>query len=76
VKAAEIDALKMVRSIRDRFYEETRNLTPAELMAYIARGAAAAAPVVETGSSRPAVEHRGMLRGMSTNVERDEPDRL
>ena len=35
----EIRAVEMVRSIRDQMYEETKHLSPEELMAYIARAA-------------------------------------
>ena len=40
MSGTEIGALEMVRSIRDRFYEETRDLSPAGLKEFIARKAA------------------------------------
>ena len=36
----EIRAVEVVRSIRDQLYEETKHLSPEELMAFIAREAA------------------------------------
>jgi hypothetical protein len=44
-----IRAVEMVRSIRDQMYEETKHLSPEELMAYIARAAARATQDRATG---------------------------
>ena len=53
-----IRAVEMVRSIRDQIYEETKQLSPEEFMAFIARESAKSAPgTTEPGKSssgRPA----------------------
>lgn len=35
----EIRAVEMVRRVRDQFYEETKEMSPEELKAFITRGA-------------------------------------
>jgi hypothetical protein len=52
-----IRAVEMVRSIRDQIYEETKQLSPEEFIAFIARESARASRETESGrpsSGRPA----------------------
>ena len=52
-----IHAVEMVRAIRDRMYEQTKDLSPEEFLAFIEREAAKATrtdAVSEPSSERPA----------------------
>lgn len=51
----QIKAIELVRSIRDQMYEETKHMSPDELMAFIAReaeGAAAVPPIRDRSTGR------------------------
>jgi len=50
----EIRAVEMVRAIRDRIYEETKEMSPEEFTAYIARAAAQFVARNEASATRPA----------------------
>ena len=53
---APIKAVELTRSIRDQMYEETKDMSPDELMAFVTREAAKAHPV---SAVTPAAGFRG-----------------
>jgi len=50
----EIRSIEMVRAIRDQIYDETKEMSPEEFMAYIARSAARLYARDAPAATRPA----------------------